>query len=59
MEKYLLALFKRGGEKRDVSVSECSSTSEKFIEPIRKITIATFASEHFERKKNKKKVAEL
>ena len=28
---------------------------EKFIEPIRKITITTFASENFERKKNKKK----
>ena len=55
MEKYLLALFKCGGEKRDVSVSECSSTSEKFIETIRKITITTFASENFERKKNKKK----
>ena len=55
MEKYLLTLFKCGEEKRDVFLSECSSTSEKFIEPICKITITTFASENFERKKNQKK----
>ena len=50
MEKYLLTLFKCGEEKRDVFVSECSSTSERFIKPIRKTTITTFASENFERK---------
>ena len=35
VEKYLLTLFNCGGEKRDVFVSECSSTSEQFIKPIR------------------------
>ena len=59
MEKYLLTLFKCGEEKRDVFVSECSSTSERFIKPIRKTTITTFASENFERKNKSKKVAEL
>ena len=59
MEKYLLTLFKCGEEKRDVFLSECSSTSEQFIEPIRKITITTFASENFERKNKSKNVAEL
>ena len=58
MEKYLLILFKCGEEKRDVFVSECSSTSEQFIELICKITITNFASGNFERK-NKSKVAEL
>ena len=50
VEKYFLTLFKCGEEKRDVFLSECSSTSEQFIETIRKTTIAIFASENFERK---------
>ena len=58
VEKYLLTFFKCGEEKRDVFVSECSSTSEQFIELICKTTITTFASENFERK-NKSKVSEL
>ena len=59
MQKHLLPLFKCGEEKRDVFVSECSSTSEQFIEPIYKTTITTFASESFKRKNKSKKVAEL
>ena len=59
METYLLTWFKRGEQKRDIFVSECSSTSEWFIEPIRKTTIATFARENFERKNKSKKLAEL
>ena len=58
MEKYLLILFKRGEEKRDVFVRKCSSTSERFIKPIHKTTITTFASKNFERKNKSKKVAE-
>ena len=50
VEKYLLILFKCGEEKRDVFVRECSSTSERFIKPIHKTTVTTFASENFERK---------
>ena len=50
MEKYILTLFKRGEEKRHLFLSECSSTSEQFVETIRKTTIAIFASENFERK---------
>ena len=53
VEKYLLILFKCGEEKRDVFVRECSSTSERFIKPIQKTTITTFASENFEKKKKK------
>ena len=59
MEKYLLTLFKCGEEKRDVFLSECSSTSERFIKSIRKTTNATFASNNFERKNKSKKAAEL
>ena len=59
VEKYLLTLFKCGEEKRDVFVSECSSTSEQFIELIRKTTITTFASKNFEGKNKSKKVVEL
>ena len=33
-----------------VFLSECSSTSKQFTEPIRKTSITTFASENFERK---------
>ena len=58
-EKYLLTLLKCGDEKRDVFVSECSSTSERFTKPIRKTTITIFASENFERNNESKKVAEL
>ena len=58
-KKYLLTLLKCGDEKRDVFVSECSSTSERFIKHIRKTTITTFASENFERNNESKKVAEL
>ena len=47
VEKYLLILFKCGEEKRDVFVRECSSTSERFIKPIHKTTVTTFASENF------------
>ena len=50
VEKYLLILFKCGEEKRDVFVRECSSTSERFLKPIHKTTVTTFASENFERK---------
>ena len=50
VEKCLLTLFKCGQAKRDVFVSECSSTSERLNEPIRKTTITTFASENFKRK---------
>ena len=59
MEKYILTLFKCGEEKRDVFLSECSSTSERFIKSIRKTTNATFASNNFERKIKSKKAAEL
>ena len=59
MEKYLLTSFKCGEEKRDVFVRECSSTSERFIKPTHKTTIAASASKNFERKKKSKKVAEL
>ena len=59
VERYLLILFKCGDEKKDVFVSECSSTSEGFVKPIRKTIITTFASENFERKYKLKKVAEL
>ena len=31
VQKHLLPLFKCGEEKRDVFISECSSTSEQFI----------------------------
>ena len=59
VERYLLILFKCGEEKKDIFVSECSSTSEGFVKPIRKTIITTFASENFERKYKLKKVAEL
>ena len=55
----ILTLFKCGEEKRDVLVSECSSTSGQFIHLIHKTTITTFASKNFERKNKSKKVAEL
>ena len=55
VQKHLLPLFKCGEEKRDVFVSDCSSTSEQFIEPIYKTTITTFASESFKRKNKSKK----
>ena len=45
--------------KGDVFVRECSSTSERFIKPVHKTTITTFASGNFERKNKSKKVAEL
>ena len=59
MEKYILTLFKCGEGKRDVFVCECSSTSERFIKPIRKPASATFASKNFERKNKSKEVVEL
>ena len=45
--------------KGDVFVRECSSISERFIKPVHKTTITTFASGNFERKNKSKKVAEL
>ena len=54
----LLTLLKCGEEKRDVFVSECSSTSEQFIQPIHKKNITTFARENLERKNKSIKVAE-
>ena len=59
MEKYILTLFKCGEEKRDVFLSECSSTSERFIKSIPNTTNASFASNDFERKNKSKKAAEL
>ena len=54
VEKYRLTLFKFGEEKRDVFLSECSSTYERFIHPICKATI-TFVSENFQRENKSKK----
>ena len=42
-----------------IFVRECSSTFERFIKPICKTTITTFACKNFERKNISKKVAEL
>ena len=46
--------MKFGEEKRDIFVSKCSSTSERFVHSIRKATITTFAREILKEKKKKK-----
>ena len=48
--KYISNLPKCEEDKKDAFVSECSSTSERFIQPNRKTYITAVAGENFNRK---------
>lgn len=47
VENYLLNIFSHGEKKQDNFVRECSSSSEKFMQPIWKTSVSNFTNRNF------------